>query len=99
MKPTLGRIVLYTSLGDADGKYPAEAHPAIITKVTVAKEAWRDPRCDAHEYLLPDGRCTCVGILYNVSLHVFYETGGFDMKDVPFSEEPRRGCWSWPPRV
>lgn len=33
MKPTIGRIVHYTNLGDADGRYPPEAHPAIITKV------------------------------------------------------------------
>ena len=33
MKPTVGRIVHYTNLGDADGKYPPEQQAAIITKV------------------------------------------------------------------
>lgn len=33
MIPTVGRIVHYTSLGDADGKYPAEQQAAIITGV------------------------------------------------------------------
>ena len=33
MKPTLARLVLYTNLGDRDGKYPPESHPAIITGV------------------------------------------------------------------
>lgn len=33
MKPTIGRIVVYTNLGDVDGKYPPEAHPALITGV------------------------------------------------------------------
>lgn len=31
--PTLGRIVLYRSLGDADGIYPAEDHPAMVTGI------------------------------------------------------------------
>lgn len=33
MKPTIGRIVHYTSLGSADGKYPPEQQAAIITRV------------------------------------------------------------------
>lgn len=33
MKPTVGRIVHYTNLGDRDGKYPPEVQAAIITKV------------------------------------------------------------------
>lgn len=39
MKPTVGRIVHYTNLGDADGKYPPEQQAAIITKVAVIGEA------------------------------------------------------------
>lgn len=33
-----------------------------------------------------------------VSLKIFYRTGIFDMPKVPFSAEPERGHWSWPPR-
>lgn len=33
MKPTIGRIVHYTSLGDKDGKYPAEQQAAIVTGI------------------------------------------------------------------
>lgn len=33
MKPTVGRIVHYTNLGDADGKYPPETQAALITGV------------------------------------------------------------------
>jgi hypothetical protein len=33
MKPTVGRIVHYTNLGDKDGKYPPETQAALITKV------------------------------------------------------------------
>lgn len=34
-----------------------------------------------------------------VALKIFYPTGIFDMPRVPFSEEPARGHWNWPPRV
>lgn len=33
MKPTVGRIVHYTNLGDKDGKYPPECIAALITKI------------------------------------------------------------------
>ncbi len=44
MKPTIGRIVTYTSLGSADGKYPPEPHPALITRVD-APEGPATPAC------------------------------------------------------
>lgn len=83
MIPSVGRIVLYTNLGDADGKYPPEQQAAIVTKVRDLKnaESAGDERA------------------YAVSLTIFYETGFFYMKDVPFSETFKRGCWTWPPRV
>lgn len=74
MKPTIGRIVFYTNLGDKDDRYPPEAHPAIITRVGG-----------------PSGEPDLV------SLHIFYETGQFDMQNVPYSEEELvRGHWTWP---
>lgn len=33
MKPSIGRIVHYTNLGDRDGKYPVTVQAAIITAV------------------------------------------------------------------
>lgn len=33
MKPTVGRTMHYTNLGDRDGKYPPQVIAAIITKV------------------------------------------------------------------
>lgn len=33
MKPTIGRIVHYTNLGDRDGRYPPEVQAALITGV------------------------------------------------------------------
>lgn len=72
MKPSIGRIVHYTNLGDKDGLYPPEIQPAIVTGVN------------------DDGTCC---------LKIFYKTGIFDREDVPFSDEPQRGHWSWPSRV
>lgn len=34
-KPSIGRIVHYTNLGDKDGKYPPETQAAIITGLDV----------------------------------------------------------------
>ena len=84
MKPSVGRIVHYTNLGDKDGRYPPEQQAAIITKV---KDRQVIAAGSAEEYR------------YEVSLHIFYPTGQFDMQDVPFSETYERGHWSWPPKV
>ncbi|KKM24861.1 hypothetical protein LCGC14_1600810 [marine sediment metagenome] len=85
MKPTVGRIVHYTNLGDADGKYPSEQQAAIITKV----EAIRPPEKRGHDE----------ESYWHVWLHIFYITGQFDMEKVPFSPKYKRGHWTWPPRV
>ena len=98
MKPTVGRIVHYTNLGDRDGKYPPEIQAAIITRV--------EPRMDNGEIQsmrptppFPREREDD----YCVSLRIFYETGDFWMKAVPFTEadagsEGARGHWTWPAR-
>ena len=92
MKPTVGRIVHYTNLGDRDGKYPPEVQAALITKV-VERQA-------------PEGMGYKAGDegAYHVSLRIFYETGTFMMKDVPFTSaeagsEQARGHWTWPART
>lgn len=89
MKPTVGRIVHYTNLGDADGKYPPEQQAAIISKVKNQPE--HEPGADLSN--IPEES------QYAVSLQIFYETGQFWMKDVPFSAEYKRGHWTWPPRT
>lgn len=71
-KPTVGRIVHYTNLGDKDGRYPPEQQAAIVTRVKEEDQ---------------------------VSLHIFYPTGEFNMDSVPYSEQYERGHWSWPPKV
>jgi hypothetical protein len=84
MKPTVGRIVHYTNLGDKDGRYPPEQQAAIVTGVYPAIG-------EAQKQMRPDD----VGEMH-VDLHIFYRTGQFDMKAVPFSETYERGHWSWP---
>ena len=81
MKPTVGRIVHYTNLGDADGKYPPEQQAAIVTGV--------------YPSIMPNTPISDM----RADLHIFYRTGQFDMKEVPFSKEYKRGHWSWPPKL
>lgn len=87
MIPTLGRIVHYTNLGDAEGKFPAEQQAAIITGVALNNQ-------------FPKGQVPAEWDenRYKVTLHIFYKTGQFDM-EAPFSPEYKRGHWTWPPKV
>lgn len=100
MRPTVGRIVHYTNLGDRDGKYPPEVQAAIITKVRDGHGPGTAHACsDEHPYVEPD---VADETRYEVSLHVFYPTGQFDMS-APFTGEPAgsdgaRGKWAWPAR-
>ena len=93
MKPTVGRIVIYTNLGDKDGKFPPESQAAIITAV-------KPPRA-LHAGQLDHVEETQVDVM----LAVFYQTGLFFMVDpVAFTSElpgtdAARGKWGWPPRV
>lgn len=36
---------------------------------------------------------------FDVGVVVLNPTGLFFNRDVPFSETPKPGCWSWPPRT
>ncbi len=93
MKPTIGRIVHYTNLGDRDGKYPPEIQAALITGVKKIGAS----TSDAPEPL-EDQESS-----YDVDLHIFYRTGQFDLQKVPFcmaeaGSDVARGCWAWPAR-
>jgi len=48
LQPTIGRIVHYTNLGDADGRYPPEAQAAIITGVHLPTPPDDVPFVDLH---------------------------------------------------
>jgi hypothetical protein len=93
MKPTVGRVVLYTNLGDRDGKYPPEMQAALITKVVPGAIVDED-----------DDPKTSPENDFKVSLRIFYEMGDFAMVGVPFTDaapgsEAARGHWTWPARL
>ena len=90
MKPTVGRIVHYTNLGDRDGRFPPEIQAALITGVKLAGDPRHHPVDSERSY--------------EVDLHIFYRTGQFDMPKVPFTKavagsDDARGHWSWPERA
>jgi hypothetical protein len=89
MKPTIGRIVHYVNLGDIDGKYPPEIQAALITGV------YRD--MTGNDVNEPANTIDSKPNSMWVDLKIFYRTGFFDMKEVPYSESYGRGHWSWPP--
>ncbi len=83
--PSIGRVVHYTNLGDKDGKYPPEIQAAIVTGVYAGEDSANQVGQKASSHF--------------VDLKVFYRTGLFDTKKVPYSPEPARGHWNWPPRA
>mgnify|MGYP001586074392 FL=1 len=107
MRPTVGRIVMYTNLGDADGKYPPEQQAAIITSAKPRQVLDLTP--DKDGLIDYDKRITDAEKLrsstdennYDVTLAVFYRTGLFFMTEpVPYSSlGSARGHWHWPERA
>lgn len=83
MKPTIGRVVHYQAHGSPNGQHKSEPRAAIITRVASAQEP-HDPDNEAQHV---------------VDLCVLNPSGMFFNQAVPFSQEPKAGCWSWPPRV
>jgi hypothetical protein len=83
MKPTVGRIVHYQAYGTPGGEHPSLPRAAIITAVH------HQPKTDTEE----PGPLSS-----SVDLCVLNPTGQFFNQGVPFSETPKPGCWSWPPR-
>lgn len=95
MRPSVGRIVHYTNLGDKDGKYPPQVQAAIIT--AIYKEGG-----DASILIrVDDGVGSSDDVISDaVDLKVFYKTGLFDCERIPMkSHEGQRGCWNWPHKV
>lgn len=94
-QPTIGRTVHYTNLGDKDGKYPPEIQAAIITGVyhqAPGGDETGEPGAKANEVTARPNSLF-------VDLKVFYRTGLFDTVKVPYSPEPKRGHWNYPPRT
>lgn len=94
--PSIGRIVHYTNLGDKDGKYPPEVQAATITGVYKMTPG-SDP--NGKDSLQPSNGIGDKANCYYVDLTVWYRTGYFQCKAVPFSPHPERGHWNWPPRT
>lgn len=108
MRPTVGRTVHYTNLGDKDGKYPPQVIAAIITKVDRIEPGVLVP---SPEELAADAAGG--GAVWNydraessyvVSLKCLYPTGLFDLPSAPYTHEvagsdAARGKWTWPERA
>lgn len=88
MIPTVGRVVHYTKTDDKD----LTPQAAIITAAALHNQFYEgQPKPDSEENK------------YRVSLHVFvqqgFNSGSMDLPQIPWSNEPKRGHWHWPPRV
>ena len=77
MKPSIGRIVHYTSYGTPGGEFLPEPRAAIITEVIDDSE-------DVHNPVV--GLCVL-------------NPGGMFFNQAVYSEKPKPGHRSWPPRV
>lgn len=93
-KPSIGRIVHYTNLGDKDGKYPPSVQVAIITGVYTDQFPPKELLESCNK---PGDSPNCNW----VDLKIFYRTGEFFMEKVPFAGDMpnARGHWNWPPKV
>lgn len=85
MTPSIGRTVHYHSYGTPGGEFLPEPRAAIITGVP--------------ELLPEQPNSGPEGYVPAVHLAVLNPTGMFFNLNVPYSEEPAPGHWSWPPRV
>jgi hypothetical protein len=85
MIPTVARLVHYRTINDGDDGPPLAA-------IVVACSASDDPHGHKHD---------CSESCFKVSLSVFLPYGLISMSipDAPYSEKPKAGAWSWPPRV
>ncbi len=98
-KPTIGRVVHYTNLGDKDGRYPPEVQAAIVTGVYIETEYVSEDGKQGGFGCSPANQVGAVPNSMRADLRILYRTGEFNMTSVPYSEIPERGHWNWPPKV
>lgn len=89
MKPTIGRIVHYTNLGDRDGKYPPEIQAAIITGVNADGTVALHVFYKTGQFDMPSVEQAEVGGMPGGA-----PTGNM----VAAGSEDARGKWQWPAR-
>jgi hypothetical protein len=96
--PSIGRIVHYHSYGTPGGEYQPEPRAAIITEIHwndgAGGEDWRGVMQEARP-----GDDQAAEYIGSISLAVLNPSGMFFNEYVDYSEEPKPGCWSWPPRA
>ncbi|MET4095125.1 hypothetical protein [Arthrobacter sp. UYCu712] len=100
-QPSVGRIVHYHSYGTPGGEFRPEARAAIITAVhwsdTADGEDWQGIEQGVEQ---PDSEIReAPDYIDSISLAVLNPTGMFFNENVPFSDVPAPGHWSWPPRT
>lgn len=66
---------------------PGGEHPSVPRAAVISEVVELHP-----EQLVPSG-------MPLVGLVVLNPTGLFFNRNVPFSPEPKPGCWNWPPRT
>lgn len=83
MKPTVGRIVHYTNLGDRDGKYPPEVQAALITGVNLDHTGEPDGTVSLH-------------VFYRTGQ---FDMPRVEETTAAPGSEAARGKWAWPAMV
>lgn len=97
-QPSVGRIVHYEARGSADGYFRPEPRAAIITAVHWSDSA-NEPDWQGIEQSARPSDEQAEVYISGVSVAVLNPSGMFFNEHVEFSETPKPGHWSWPPRV
>ena len=90
MKPSIGRIVHYTNLGDREGKYPPEIQAALITGVNADGTVALHVFYKAGQFDMPS---VAQAVLPGYSDAPAPEGG-----QIAAGSEDARGKWQWPAR-
>jgi len=95
MKPTIGRTVHYQQVCAHGPGTPPEAMGQPIPLLTRAAIVTDLHEVDGKEYPV----LRVLGRYPDEDFPVDCAPGGYAREGVQFSEEPRMGCWNWPPRT
>lgn len=90
MKPSIGRIVHYTNLGDREGKYPPEIQAAMITGVNADGTVALHVFYKTGQFDMPS---VAQAVVPGMSDALAPEGG-----QIAAGSEDARGKWQWPAR-